>query len=325
MATQEFRPFLSPQARADFEAHYQEKSKRWPIPSALRFVDTPSARTCVRVSGREGDPPLVLLPGARGSSLMWIPNIGALSARHRTYALDLVTDVGLSTPRREFKAIDEYVEWLDEVLEALSPGRPVDLMGMSYGGWVAAAYASRRPARLRKVVLLAPGGVVHRLSWSFFLSLAVLSVRLPGPRHRRGGGRVRRVIRWLFADALKNAGPDREAVEKDLYEMVMSGQYLERPRMPWPAVFGAREWRTFAVPALFLVGQHEKIYSARAAVRRLRRIAPAVRSEIIPGAGHDFTLAAPGLVAQRILSFLEEPLPAERQQPPSPATVALPA
>jgi pimeloyl-ACP methyl ester carboxylesterase len=49
------------------------------------------------------------------------------------------------------------------------------------------------------------------------------------------------------------------------------------------------------------------------------------RSEIIPGAGHDFTLVAPGLVADRVLSFLEEALPAERQRPASPANVALPA
>lgn len=307
MATVECRPFASEHAKEEFLALYREKERQWPIPSEARFIDTPSARTFVRVSGRPEDPPLVLLPGARGSSLMWIPNIAALSTRCRTYALDLVTDVGLSTPRKEFRSADDYDVWLDEVFAVMFPQGRFDLLGISYGGWLASVYASRHPARLRKAVLIAPGGAVLRLSWSFFLTLLLLFIHLPGGRARSPGGRVRRMIRWLFADALAKAGQDREAVERDIFQMVMSGRFLERPRMPWPTVFAASQWRAFTVPTLFLVGENERIYSAKAAVRRLNRVAPAVRTEIIPGAGHDLTLATAALVDERILAFLGEP------------------
>jgi pimeloyl-ACP methyl ester carboxylesterase len=312
MATHDFHPFASDRARQEFLAFYEEKAKRWPVPCETRVVETPSGRTFVRVSGRAGDPPLVLLPGARGSSLMWIPNIAALSERYRTYALDLITDIGLSVPRREFGSPENYVAWLDEVFDVLAPEGGVNLMGISYGGWLACVYASRRPDRLRKVVLLAPGGGVLGLSWAFFISLVLLSLHLPGRRERRGGARVRRVMRWLFADTVRSAGADREAVEQEIYDMVMTGRFLARPRMIWPKVFDDEEWRAFNVPALFLVGENEKIYSAKAAVRRLNRVAPAIRTEIIPGAGHDLTMVTADLVNRRIVAFLDEPLPDER-------------
>jgi pimeloyl-ACP methyl ester carboxylesterase len=312
MATPPFHPFRSERAREEFRAFYLKKANAWPVPCETRLVDTPSAQTFVRVTGRASDPPLVLLPGARGSSLMWIPNIAALSVRHRVYALDLVNDVGLSTPRGEFTTPADLVHWLDEVFEVLAPEGGLDLMGISYGGWLASLYASRHPGRLRKLVLLAPGGSVLRFSLSFYIRVALLFLPLPGRREGRGVGGVRRLIRWLFQDALRSSGAARAAVEQDLFEMVMSGRFLARPWMMWSTVLTDEDWRAFRVPALFLVGEHEKIYSAAAAVKRLNRVAPQVRTEIIPGAGHDMTIVKADLVAERILAFLGEPVPADQ-------------
>ena len=68
----------------------------------------------------------------------------------------------------------------------------------------------------------------------------------------------------------------------------------------------AKAWQGFCVPCLFLVGENEKIYSARAAVQRLIRIAPQVKAGIIPGAGHDLTMVQADLVIRMALAFLGE-------------------
>jgi len=128
----------------------------------------------------------------------------------------------------------------------------------------------------------------------------------PEPRPREALLRLRRILRWIFEDAFRSAGPNRETVEQDIFEMVMSGRFFAKPRMMWPTVFSDDEWRAFAVPALFLVGENEKIYSPRKVIRRLQRVALLVRTEIIPGAGHDLTLVKADLVAERILAFLDE-------------------
>jgi pimeloyl-ACP methyl ester carboxylesterase len=307
MSTPPFHPFRSEQAKADFEVLYLEKAKAWPVPSETRLVDTPSGRTFVRVSGCIGDPPLVLLAGARGTSLMWVPNIAALSARHRTYALDTVTDIGLSVARAEITKPEHLVEWLDEVLPALVPEGPFDLMGMSYGGWLAGQYALHRPARVRKVVLLAPAATALRSSFAFLLRIALIAMPFPG----RHGGPVQRTLRWLFEDLVRSERAGRKPGGRgidDVIEMVTMDRFFALPWMIWPTVLGDEAWRRFRVPALFVVGENEKIYSAKAAVRRLNRVAPQVMTEIIPGAGHDLTLVQADLVMEKVLEFLEEPL-----------------
>ena len=302
--TPSFHPFRSEQAKADFDALYQEKARAWPVASETRFVDTPCGRTFVRVSGRNTDPPLVLLPGARGTSLMWTPNIAALSAHYRTYALDTITDIGLSVAQRKITTPEDLVKWLDEVFTVLVPEGPFNLMGMSYGGWLASQYALRFPSRLRKVVLLAPGGTVLRFSPVFYIRIMLQLVPLTG-----GGRTLQRTLRWLFEDTVRSGDRGRALVEKELLELLTSARLFALPRMMWTTVLDDEAWRGFSVPCLFLVGENEKIYSAKAAVRRLNRVAPQVKTEIIPGAGHDLTIVQADLVARRVLEFLGEPAP----------------
>jgi len=311
MPTQSFHPFRSEQAKADYEARYTEMAEAWPVPFENLLIDTPSARTFVRASGRPTDPPLVLLSGTRGTSLMWVHMIEVLAGRRRTYALDTVHDVGLSVPRRETWPPEALVDWLDEVFGALVPAGPLDLMGMSYGGWLAALYALRFPHRVRKVVLLAPGGAVLRFSFAFFMRvMMILAIRIPGANEDA----LRRVLRWVFEDAFRNEAC-RRYVEGDLAWMLKAGRYFVLPRMVWPSVFDDEAWRRWSVPCLFLVGEHEKIYSPAAALKRLHRVAPLVKAEIVPGAGHDLTCVQPGPVARRVLEFLDEPVRTQEREP----------
>jgi pimeloyl-ACP methyl ester carboxylesterase len=304
MSTRSFYPFRSEQAKAEFEAIYTEMARAWPVPFENLLVETPSARTFARASGGPKDPPIVLLPGTRGTSLMWIHMIAALSARHRTYALDTVNDVGMSVRRREDWPAEALVDWLDEVFRVLVPEGPLDVVGLSYGGWLASLYALRFPERVRKVVLLAPGGTVLRFSFGFFMRvMAILAIRLPGASEDT----FRRVLRWVFEDAFRNE-ECRTYVERDVTWLLKAGRYFVLPRLVWPTVLDDDAWRRWSVPCLFLVGEHERIYSPRAALKRLSRVAPTVKAEIVPGAGHDLGFVQPDLVARKVLAFLDEPV-----------------
>jgi pimeloyl-ACP methyl ester carboxylesterase len=320
MPTQSFHPFRSEQTKAEYEAVYAEMAKAWPVPFENLVIDTPSARTFVRASGRPTDPPLVLLSGTRGTSLMWTHMVAALAARHRVYALDNVNDVGLSVPKRETWPADALVGWLDEVFRVLVPEGPLDLVGMSYGGWLAGLYALRFPQRVRKVALLAPGGLVLRWSFGFFIRvMAILAIRVPGASEDT----LRGVLRWVFEDAFRGSEACRRYVEGDVTWMLKAGRYFVLPKMVWPTVLDDDAWRRWSVPCLFLVGEHEKIYSAQAALKRLRRVAPHVEAEIVPGAGHDLTIVQPDRVATRVLQFLDATGPRSLPEPDTAATTSV--
>jgi pimeloyl-ACP methyl ester carboxylesterase len=63
---------------------------------------------------------------------------------HRAYAIDNVSDVGRSVATRDVRSAEDYTQWLDEVFAALDL-REVNLVGMSYGAWITANMALRRP------------------------------------------------------------------------------------------------------------------------------------------------------------------------------------
>ncbi len=310
MTRQSFYPFKSELSKSEYQAYYEKRTKAWPVAFDTMFLDTPSGTTLVRASGRATDPPLVLLHGARATSLMWSDIIAALSACHRVYALDILGDAGLSVSRRATLKTDDLLRWLDEVFAVLAPEGQLSLMGISYGGLLAGQYAVRFPGRLRSVVLAAPGGFVLPLSFAFFVRIAFLCLPLPG----MGGSPFRRTLHWLFRDTLRGDNTCRARFEETITDLQMSWRHFALPAPEWPTTLGDKEWQNFSVPCLFLVGENEKIYSAKAAVARLQRVAPRVETEIIPGAGHDLILVQPALVARKVLEFL-----GKREGVPEPA------
>lgn len=295
-----FYPFRSEEAKADYLARSLERARTWPVPCETMLLETPSGQTFVRVSGRVTDPPLVLLPGARVSSLMWADSIASLAARHRTYALDIIGDAGLSVNRFRITKSEDFVRWLDEVAPLLVPEGAFSLMGISLGGSIAAQYALRFPSRVRSVALLAPAATVLRFSPGFFVRFTALSLPIPG----LGRDPLRRTCRWLFRDALQGDEACQARFEDALVELRRVVRAFALPPPPWPPVFTDKEWQSFRVPCLFLVGENEKMYSAAAAVRRLNRVAPQVKAQIISGAGHDLSMVKPDLVTRKVLEFL---------------------
>lgn len=72
-----YHPFRSVQAREQYLSAYAAWEKQWPGVSETRIVKTGYGQTMVRINGPAAATPLVLLPGAGATSLMWSCNIEA--------------------------------------------------------------------------------------------------------------------------------------------------------------------------------------------------------------------------------------------------------
>jgi pimeloyl-ACP methyl ester carboxylesterase len=293
-----YHPFRSDEAKEKYLKLYDMRAKKWPVPSESRMADTSYGQTFVHISGPAAAPPLVLLHGGSGNSLQWIPNIQDLSEHYKTYAVDTIYDYGRSVYTRPMKNPDDFIRWLDELFTALELSNAVNLMGLSYGGWLTGLYALRFPNRLAKIILLAPAFTVLPLRpvWLMRMVLGFLPHQFF----------ARNFMQWLAEDAMKKNDVTRMMIEEITDDAFLAVRCFKLRRLVYPTVLNDRELQSISVPALFLVGENEKLYSARKAIHRLNRVAPQIQTEIIPNAGHDLTIVQAELVNNKVIEFLKQ-------------------
>ena len=293
-----YHPFRSEKAKQRYLAFYDEIAKDWPVESETRMIETSYGQTFVRISGPVDAPPLVLMHGAGATSLSWMPNIKALSQSYRTFAVDNIYDFGRSVFTQTFKGPDDFVEWMDELFSALDLEVNINMMGLSYGGWLTSQYAINHPEKLDKIVLLAPAATVLPLGPGF-LGPALLSI-LP---HRHF---VKIGMESILADLLKKDEAGRSYFENWVDHLDLGLRSFKPKMTVSPTVLTDTELKGLKMPVLFMVGKNEKIYSPDQAVDRLNNIAPQIKTEFIPGAGHDLSVVQADVVNQKILEFLEK-------------------
>lgn len=293
-----YHPFRSLEAKEKFLASYDSAAKKWPVPSTTRLVDTSYGKTYVRISGPVDAPPLVLLHGIGGNSLQWIPNIKALSAHYRTYAVDNIYDFGRSVYTRPMRSPDDFVSWLNELFDALALGDRVNIMGLSYGGWIAAQYALRHQNRLDKMVLIAPVCTVEPLSFQWIARAVLCAIPI---RYF-----TKSFLYWLLEDLSKSGKAGKAILEEHIDAAYLAAHSFRSKRMVNPTVLGDDELQGIRVPTLFMVGENEKIYSAHKAIERLKKTAPQIETALIPRAGHDLTIVQTEMVDRKILEFLRK-------------------
>ena len=107
-------------------------------------------------TGGDGPALLLLHGGLGGAQMHWGPVFEGLARAHRVVAPDLPGFTGSDS--LDDCAWDGLLNWLDAVLDACDVGE-VAVVGNSFGAALARVYASARPTRVTRVVLV-NGGVV---------------------------------------------------------------------------------------------------------------------------------------------------------------------
>jgi pimeloyl-ACP methyl ester carboxylesterase len=289
----EYHPFRSADAKEQCLALFDEFEKTyWPIESESHYIETSFGKTFIRISGPENAPPLVLLHGKSGNSLNWSGNIEEYSKGFRTYAIDTIDDYGLSIYSIPPKSGYDYARWLDEVFTGLGLEDNINLIGVSYGGWLAGQYAINFQNRLRKIVLAAPAGTILPLRPQYYMRsiLMILPFRFFKDSF----------FSWLDP-TLKNASEFKEGI--DLIEMSMKC-YKPKYSIVNPTALSDEKLKSIECSTLFLIGENEMIYSLNKAMDRLEKIAPHIKKEIIPDVGH-VTILQSRLANEKIIEFLE--------------------
>jgi pimeloyl-ACP methyl ester carboxylesterase len=271
--------------------------KSWPVESENRTVSTEHGTTFLRVSGPAAAPPLVLLPGGQSTSLVWKRVIEPLSARFRTYALDAIYDQGRSVPARPMRGVADLTAWLDDVLDALGLTDGVNMAGMSYGAYATAEYALHAPQRLRKIVWIAPVMIAAPIAQEFVDRLRPCA----GPDREP----LAAFCRWVMPSLAALGGREiDDRVDEILLIRECYGMMMPPVR---GVVLSDEELASIRVSALYILGERDgATENPREVLAHLAAVAPGIETMLIPEAGHDAVVAQPRLIADRMITFLEE-------------------
>ncbi|ABX07643.1 carboxylesterase NA (plasmid) [Herpetosiphon aurantiacus DSM 785] len=304
MSVPPYHPFRSAAAQAVYYAHDAQASQRWPVPTETTMVETTYGQTFVRISGPVDAPPLVLLPGAGSCSRMWTFTIAPLAQHYRTYALDSLIHTGClgrSIPTRAIATATDATSWLDQLIDGLRLTTGIHLLGASFGGWLASQYALQFQQRLATMALIAPAGTIMPFQKTY-LQRTILTSLIPFRWMQQ------RFFRWCCADLARQAPAVLEAM---VDEAMLCKRCFVPPHykhLPTLTAMTDHELQHLTIPIAVFVGENEVLYSAHAALRRLRQVAPQIHAEIIPHAGHDLLLAQKAIVNQKLVTFFRTAL-----------------
>jgi len=257
----------------------------------------------VERAGAGGErPPVVLLHGLPGTADDFARVTPLLSAAgHRTIALDRP---GYGFSEGGYHPLEEQLDVLDRLLDQLAVERPI-VVGHSYGGTLALAYAARHPERVRGLVLVDAAAAGQRLGtmrlaearMTQFLSLPVVQ-----PAARAVFGQA--LLRASAASGAEEAfSPDPVDPEYERRMLAVTMQQSDLDALAGERLAANDEMErldeqlgAIAVPAVVIQARGDELV-APAIGRRLARELPRARLVEVPG-GHMVPLVHPVVVAE---------------------------
>ena len=102
---------------------------------------------------------LVLLHGLGASAERWMRVVPTLSKYYRLVIPDIIGSGYSDKPTVEY-TIDFFLDFMQDFLEDLDIQR-MNLVGSSFGGYLAAEFAIRFTDRVKKLILAAPAGIMR--------------------------------------------------------------------------------------------------------------------------------------------------------------------
>jgi len=246
------------------------------------------AGTPVAVRRKGSGRPLLFLHGA-GFTGQWLRFHEALAQGADVIAPEHVGFGG--TPLQDWlDGFDDLVLHYDDLRATLGLDEPFDLVGYSLGGWIAAAYATFYPEKLRSLTLITPAGFPLEGG-------SVVDLFHMYPEELFG---------TIFNDMANVAevAPDPEDIDAAVkgYEEASTTARLvwerrDDPKMP-------RRLQRVTTPALVVGAEHDRLVPDEAADAYAAAL-PHAELVRIPGTGHALVVEQPAAVAKAVLDFQE--------------------
>lgn len=265
----------------------------------VRRAQLPAGEVAYLCSGSASGTPVLHVHGYTGMKENWLPLMAALGRELRQFAPDL-PGWGESE-RREGEdpgyaaQADRMAAFIDAVI-----GAPVDLVGHSMGGGIAAVLAARHPDKVRRLVLMSAAGV--RFEDNAF-GQAVLDGG--NPFAVTDVASLRRYLALVFErPPWLPRGVARWLVRRRLADARFEQEVLESIGRGADAFLPQREAGSIRAPTLLLWSDGDRVIDPSAAAI-YAAIIPQARRVQVPGTSHMPMVEQTAATAAALREFLQ--------------------
>jgi pimeloyl-ACP methyl ester carboxylesterase len=258
-------------------------------------------------------PPVVLLHGYGDTADCWRRVLPALQRNRRVIAIDTPPFGRSGNPPAPFEdnLVDCYTEFFPALFEELEIGSAA-LVGHSMGGAMALTLALEDPARVERLVLIAPAGLGDHAPWwwhaisGHWINWPAL-LKLPNPVARPA---VKAALRGFLEDRLVH---DTRAMGEviDHFVHLHGGPHelrhlIDTGRALMAGYTGTLLTRSaeLEAPVLMLWGREDRLAPAEHAEAFAGTVAHA-QVEVLENCGHYPQLELPGRITATIREFLD--------------------
>jgi pimeloyl-ACP methyl ester carboxylesterase len=262
--------------------------------------------------GSPDAPPVVLLHGASGNLSDLRMALGDRLAPH--YRVILLDRPGHGWSDRPGGSADaspgRQAALIHQALQRIGVTRAI-MVGYSWSGALATAYALAYPDAVAGLVLLAP--VTHHWPGGVGWFNPVLATRFIGPLFARtialplGMLLIGPAVRAVFAPQQPPAGyVDRAGAEMILRPAEMIANAEDLVALKAFVTAQSPNYATIQVPVEIIAGDSDTVVSPNLHARAIAEVLPRVRLMVLPGVGHMVQFAAPDRIVEAIDQIVTE-------------------
>jgi pimeloyl-ACP methyl ester carboxylesterase len=242
--------------------------------------------------------PLLMLHGFLGEKTCWLPLIELLQSQFRCISLDMLGFGESSKPEICYDVAVE-VAFVRQVVEALNID-PCGMIGHSFGGWVASAYALKYTNSVNSLVLAAPAGIrddsfcgqydaLRPLLWQTSIVDWALQLGKPFASLAGKSAQLQQIALW----------------RRELMSQPVARSFLMSRMRPEDAIDTVeKDIHKLQVPTLVITGDSDETIPLWHSQTYANEI-PGAELAIIPNAHHGLPQSQSEMMAKLILQFLE--------------------
>lgn len=281
--------FQNLNARHRLENWYEKFLERADVPTESCYVHTSLGKSHVLLAGVESNPPLVCLHGSLASSAHLLSELRLLAEHFYIIAPDLPGQSVRGLEIHPSLNDDSLSSWLIEVLDHLHLSE-FNLLGVSWGGFVALQTTAAAPQRVRRLVLLVPAGIVSGSIWQGLTRVALpIALYKMFPSERR----LRNFVEPMFTTWDEDWAHYMGDAVRD---------FVLSLKVPPITKTGALE--AFKNPALIVGGSDDISFPGEKLIERAKILMPQAEVELIANCRHsppttdDFRVWLAGRITQ---------------------------